>query len=73
MYIFAVTPYAGVWIEILLILGHTIRLDVTPYVGVWIEIVKMIQCSTGKFCHSQRGSVDWRKLWKCRVSLNMIQ
>ena len=35
-----VTPYAGVWIEILRNLNVTKRTCVTPYAGVWIEINK---------------------------------
>ena len=33
-----VTPYAGVWIEILIHLIHSDTRRVTPYAGVWIEI-----------------------------------
>ena len=35
-----VTPYAGVWIEILT--DTTLKSDaiVTPYAGVWIEILR---------------------------------
>ena len=33
-----VTPYAGVWIEILKVFARTLNFDVTPYAGVWIEI-----------------------------------
>ena len=35
---FAVTPYAGVWIEIFFerLIGDFVQ--VTPYAGVWIEI-----------------------------------
>ena len=53
-----VTPYAGVWIEIL---THTCLYPwalVTPYAGVWIEIVIL---TTYRGCadrHSLRGSVD---------------
>ena len=36
--IFPVTPFAGVWIEILWIHGHTRKHIVTPFAGVWIEI-----------------------------------
>ena len=37
-YKYQVTPYVGVWIEII---GGTVKVSVmrvTPYVGVWIEI-----------------------------------
>ena len=33
-----VTPYAGVWIEIMSTLTLVDELIVTPYAGVWIEI-----------------------------------
>ena len=34
----AVTPFVGVWIEILHLLLLNIFVSVTPFVGVWIEI-----------------------------------
>ena len=34
----AVTPYAGVWIEIWCISASSVLISVTPYAGVWIEI-----------------------------------
>ena len=34
-----VTPYVGVWIEMLLRFWFLVRFSVTPYVGVWIEMV----------------------------------
>ena len=33
-----VTPFAGVWIEILSQSPHPLRENVTPFAGVWIEI-----------------------------------
>ena len=33
-----VTPYAGVWIEILSKRSVILTSNVTPYAGVWIEI-----------------------------------
>ena len=33
-----VTPFMGVWIEILLILLFDVCNKVTPFMGVWIEI-----------------------------------
>ena len=35
---FLVTPYAGVWIEILYLKDNAYTEYVTPYAGVWIEI-----------------------------------
>ena len=37
----AVTPYAGVWIEIAWFLLQYQAICVTPYAGVWIEIEKL--------------------------------
>ena len=34
----AVTPYAGVWIEMFLAPLQVLHIMVTPYAGVWIEI-----------------------------------
>ena len=39
MFIF-VTPFAGVWIEILIISVINCQNIVTPFAGVWIEIIK---------------------------------
>ena len=36
-----VTPYAGVWIEILTVTKKNVNIYVTPYAGVWIEILGM--------------------------------
>ena len=36
---FAVTPYAGVWIEILVTSVVFANMTVTPYAGVWIEML----------------------------------
>ena len=36
-----VTPYAGVWIEILTTSHIIVDLIVTPYAGVWIEIMRV--------------------------------
>ena len=35
---YSVTPFVGVWIEILLLSFYHCPLHVTPFVGVWIEI-----------------------------------
>ena len=35
----AVTPFVGVWIEIIITLELFLSLIVTPFVGVWIEII----------------------------------
>ena len=33
-----VTPYAGVWIEMMIVELKKDTITVTPYAGVWIEI-----------------------------------
>ena len=33
-----VTPFAGVWIEIVDVNRKALRISVTPFAGVWIEI-----------------------------------
>ena len=40
----AVTPFVGVWIEILLHNGKEEAAGVTPFVGVWIEILHPMFC-----------------------------
>ena len=54
-----VTPYAGVWIEIIFEINLSIAQLVTPYAGVWIEIVCIGMACVESACHSLRGSVDW--------------
>mgnify|MGYP007010355412 FL=1 len=56
--ILTVTPFAGVWIEILM---RQILLSpecVTPFAGVWIEIPSRVMRDQVGKCHSLRGSVD---------------
>ena len=36
-----VTPLAGVWIEILVVLCFSSQTNVTPLAGVWIEILSL--------------------------------
>ena len=42
----SVTPFAGVWIEIILVLLLPAQSSVTPFAGVWIEILSMILSSS---------------------------
>ena len=42
---FTVTPYVGVWIEIILPQAPFDIALVTPYVGVWIEISSIVRVS----------------------------
>ncbi len=37
-----VTPFTGVWIEILPIVVFPYRKEVTPFTGVWIEISRIL-------------------------------
>ena len=53
-----VTPYAGVWIEMLLKVIWMKLINVTPYAGVWIEIFLSVFAHQLRFSHSLRGSVD---------------
>ena len=54
-----VTPFAGVWIEIVLWTLLRSVLWVTPFAGVWIEMASVILSINGCNCHSLCGSVDW--------------
>ena len=53
-----VTPFAGVWIEIILKCKDDSLYTVTPFAGVWIEIVASLEQNIGGVGHSLRGSVD---------------
>ena len=58
LFIFAVTPFAGVWIEIQ---AHVINGrfgKVTPFAGVWIEIAERERLKAIDESHSLCGSVD---------------
>ena len=37
-----VTPFTGVWIEIIRAAIQNLRYDVTPFTGVWIEILGLV-------------------------------
>ena len=54
----AVTPFVGVWIEIVQTVEIQIRIIVTPFVGVWIEICYNRFIHFLLSSHSLRGSVD---------------
>ena len=58
MCIFAVTPLAGVWIEIGVRLSALKCCNVTPLAGVWIEIEIITSERGTNICHSPCGSVD---------------
>ena len=54
----AVTPLAGVWIEILVPFRLLPADIVTPLAGVWIEMVYAIDHQADGDRHSPCGSVD---------------
>ena len=54
----AVTPLAGVWIEMQLLHFQIHRLHVTPLAGVWIEILLTGEKGMKEYSHSPCGSVD---------------
>ncbi len=53
-----VTPFMGVWIEILEVVLNGNSQNVTPFMGVWIEIRKMVSYILHNWSHSLHGSVD---------------
>ena len=53
-----VTPFVGVWIEILFQTASENAVFVTPFVGVWIEIFMTLITPPPTTRHSLRGSVD---------------
>ena len=55
----AVTPCAGVWIEIFLQNRLRPAICVTPCAGVWIEILPPAAIGLRHLRHSLCGSVDW--------------
>ena len=54
----AVTPFMGVWIEILFPLAGLLPKIVTPFMGVWIEICSCLLPRCPCRSHSLYGSVD---------------
>ena len=44
----AVTPFVGVWIEIIFSICNRCNQFVTPFVGVWIEIIHQSLLITGQ-------------------------
>ena len=54
----AVTPFVGVWIEVLKTLAGGVMTGVTPFVGVWIEVLHRKDMIKMEISHSLRGSVD---------------
>ena len=55
---FAVAPYAGAWIEIILLMKIFVLVNVAPYAGAWIEIGDKQPHNIHCLRRSLRGSVD---------------
>ena len=53
-----VTPFRGVWIEIIRVKMNKLGKRVTPFRGVWIEIVKQEVIDKIMICHTLQGCVD---------------
>ena len=53
-----VTPYIGVWIEIVCLRPPSVPSSVTPYIGVWIEIIMAKVLAKIDKGHSLYRSVD---------------
>ena len=53
-----VAPYAGAWIEIILLMFDAPPKPVAPYAGAWIEIMLPLVGATMFLGRSLRGSVD---------------
>ena len=53
-----VTPFMGVWIEILVLIPYNVRIHVTPFMGVWIEILVVNNVGSIPTCHTLYGCVD---------------
>ena len=53
-----VTPFVGVWIEIVEHAREYVKMGVTPFVGVWIEIERRGGNHKDHDGHSLCGSVD---------------
>ena len=63
MYIFAVAPFAGAWIEIYNSYFQILRLSVAPFAGAWIEIGR--KRDAGKAAWSHPSRVRGLKLQEC--------
>ena len=53
-----VTPFTGVWIEILIRPVSSPPKTVTPFTGVWIEIIIMLKLFRFLKSHTLHGCVD---------------
>ena len=58
MYIFAVVPFVGTWIEIILVKKAMWGNLVVPFVGTWIEIIVITKGMPMLLCRTLRGYVD---------------
>ena len=53
-----VAPFAGAWIEIIMIFNCSAEIEVAPFAGAWIEIGYNDGTRKACACRSLRGSVD---------------
>ena len=62
LYVFAVVPHAGTWIEILLLLSTSQFFQVVPHAGTWIEMIVQLrwELETLSFPTRERG-LKYRK------------
>ena len=58
LYVFAVVPHAGTWIEIWIMMRITGAGTVVPHAGTWIEITNTESDETRLEGRSPRGNVD---------------
>ena len=53
-----VAPFAGAWIEMIMIKSQTRKHNVAPFAGAWIEIRVGCSAPVSRVGRSLRGSVD---------------
>ena len=58
LYLFAVAPHAGAWIEMVISSASWPKAWVAPHAGAWIEITIARLRDVKVWCRSPRGSVD---------------
>ena len=58
LYVFAVVPHAGTWIEINIIIHPDGTIGVVPHAGTWIEINALFGLPVTETGRSPRGNVD---------------
>ncbi len=65
---FAVTPFVGVWIEIIKRAAIATKLAVTPFEGVWIEtnLRTRVKCDINKSLPFEECGLKSHKHWNVR-------